>query len=120
MSAKELALTLLPLALLGLLVGTFVVVLRRRSWMPAAKLAVPDLGAPMREPRDVERPWWGNPWLWAGVSGVFVVLGIFVWPGLFGGAFLFLPFVWIRVPRRGRTMDPRGNGHAKRDGSSFR
>jgi hypothetical protein len=55
------------------------------------------------------RPWWGNPWLWLGVSALSVALGLFVWPGLFGGFFLFLPFVWIRAPRR--AGDARGNGN---------
>jgi hypothetical protein len=62
------------------------------------------------------RPWWGNPWLWVGVSAVFVVLGIFVWPGLFGGVVLFLPFVWVSRPRP-PEMDPRTNGHSRRDGA---
>lgn len=44
---------------------------------------------------DAERPWWGNPLLWLAVSVVFVVLGLFVLPHLFGGVFLFLPFVWV-------------------------
>lgn len=43
-----------------------------------------------------QRPWWGNPLLWVGVSAVFVLLGLFVAPKLFGFAFLFLPFIWIR------------------------
>jgi hypothetical protein len=44
---------------------------------------------------------------------VFVILGIFVWPGLFGGTFLFLPFIWVWRPRR-RDVDPRTNGHGSR------
>ncbi|MBI3648467.1 MAG: hypothetical protein HY240_06955, partial [Actinobacteria bacterium] len=46
---------------------------------------------------------WGNPWLWLGVCAVFVVLGLFVFPKLFGFTFLFLPFVWMG--RRGRAPD---------------
>jgi hypothetical protein len=61
------------------------------------------------------RPWWGDPWLWVGVSAVFVVLGIFVWPGLFGGVIVFLPFVWV-ARSRSSEMDPRTNGHSRRDG----
>ena len=83
-------------------------VLRRR-----AQLAEPDLATPLRDPRPTERPWWGNPWLWIGVSIGFVVLGIYVWPGLFGGTFLFLPFIWVWRPRR-RDVDPRTNGHGSR------
>jgi hypothetical protein len=82
-------------------------VLRRRA------LAEPDLATPLRDPRPPERPWWGNPWLWVLVSLASVVLGIFVWPGLFGGTFLFLPFIWLWRPRR-RDVDPRTNGHGSR------
>jgi hypothetical protein len=84
-------------------------VLRRR-----AQLAEPDLATPLRDLRPAERPWWGNPWLWLVVSAASVVLGIFVWPGLFGGMFLFLPFIWIWRPRRSREGDPRSNGHGSR------
>lgn len=51
--------------------------------------------------------------MWVGVSMAFVALGLLVWPALFGGVFLFLPFVWIRRPKPDR-MDPRTNGHSKR------
>ena len=90
-------------------------VLRRR-----AQLAEPDLATPLRDPQPLARPWWGNPWVWVGVSIAFVVLGIYVWPGLFGGTFLFLPFIWIWRPRRGREGDPRSNGRGSRvDPRSF-
>jgi hypothetical protein len=42
-----------------------------------------------------------------------VILGIFVWPGLFGGVVLFLPFAWISRPRS-PDVDPRSNGHSRR------
>jgi hypothetical protein len=84
-------------------------VLRRRS-----QLAEPDLATPLRDSQPAERPWWGNPWLWVLVSLASVALGIFVWPGLFGGTFLFLPFIWVWRPRRGRDGDPRSNGHGSR------
>lgn len=84
-------------------------VLRRR-----ARLAEPDLATPLRDSQPPGRPWWGNPWLWVLVSLASVVLGIFVWPGLFGGSFLFLPFIWVWRPRRGREGDPRSNGHGSR------
>jgi hypothetical protein len=84
-------------------------VLRRQT-----RLAEPDLATPLRDSQPPERPWWGNPWLWVLVSLASVVLGIFVWPGLFGGTFLFLPFIWVWRPRRGRDGDPRSNGHGSR------
>ena len=62
-----------------------------------------------------DRPWWANPLLWLTVCVVFVLLGVFVWPGLFGGMFLFLPFVWVWRPRRPPPVDPRTNGHARSD-----
>ena len=34
------------------------------------------------------------------MAALSVVLGIYVWPGLFGGTLLLLPFVWVRRPRR--------------------
>ena len=41
-------------------------------------------GAALRS-RSGRRLWWANPWLWLGVSVASILLGIFVWPGLFGG-----------------------------------
>jgi len=88
----------------------------------AADRLVTDLplpAPPAAPPRAPSRPWWGNPWLWVGVCLVFAVLGLVVWPGLFGGTFLLLPFIWIRRPRREAGMDPRTNGHTERDPESF-
>ncbi len=110
-----------PFTVLALLSAGIVLILRRRwridraAVRRAARLVEPDIVTPPRDPRPAARPWWGNPWLWVGVSAGFVVLGVFVWPGLFGGVFLFVPFVWVSRPRV-PTMDPRANGHAKRDG----
>jgi hypothetical protein len=44
-----------------------------------------------------------------------VVLGLLVWRPLLGGVFLFVPFVWISRPKA-PGVDPRSNGHAKREG----
>jgi hypothetical protein len=93
------------------------IVLRRRVDAPAGRIVEPDLAAPPRDAPPPGRPWWGNPWLWLVVAGAFLVLGVVVWPGLFGGTFVFLPFVWVWRPRRRRTVDPRTNGHGSRGGA---
>jgi hypothetical protein len=41
------------------------------------------------------RPLWGHPGLWLLASGAFVLLGVFVFPKLFGFTFVFLPFLWV-------------------------
>ncbi|MDP9300280.1 MAG: hypothetical protein M3P43_05210 [Actinomycetota bacterium] len=76
-------------------------------------------GSRARERSLPEQPWWGNPLFWVAVCAVSLVLGILVWPGLFGGVFIVLPFVWIWRPRREPRMDPRTNGHTSRDAGSF-
>ena len=48
-----------------------------------------------------QRPWWGNPVVWLLVGSAFAIVGLFVFPKIFGFAFLFLPFIWIgRFGRR--------------------
>jgi hypothetical protein len=42
-----------------------------------------------------DRPWWGHPGVWLLISAAFVLLGVFVFPKLFGFTFVFLPFLWI-------------------------
>ena len=96
LGSRDVALTLLPLVVGALLVSAFVLALRRHE--PSAT-----------------RAWWGNPWLWVGVSLVSLVLGLLVWPVWFGGVFVFLPFVWMGKPR-GPRVDPRGNGHSQEGG----
>lgn len=81
----------------------------------AARLVEPDIVTPPRDAPPANLPWWANPWLWVGVSAASLVLGYLVWPGFFGGAFLFVPFVWVSRTKS-PTMDPRSNGHAKREG----
>ena len=51
------------------------------------------------------RQWWGNPLVWLAVAAIFVLLGVFVAPGLFGGVFIFIPFMWIRFPRHKRRRN---------------
>jgi hypothetical protein len=110
----------LPFVALALLSIGSVALFRRRWRMDraalrrAARLVEPDIITPPRDQAQPRRPWWGNPWLWIGVSAVFVVLGVFVWRGFLGGVVLFVPFVWLSRPKP-PTVDPRSNGHAKRD-----
>ena len=61
----------------------------------------------LRAPKG--RPWWGSPMLWVGVAAVFLALGLFVAPKLFGFTFLFLPLIWMRLPRRRGSRPPGRN-----------
>lgn len=121
MDAGLLLYVVLPFLALAALSTGSVLILRRRWRMDravarrVARLVEPDIVTPPRDPRPSRRPWWGNPWLWIGVSAAFAVLGLVVWPVLFGGVFLFVPFMWVSRPRT-PSMDPRSNGHTKREG----
>ena len=98
----------------------FAVVFRQRA---AARRALPSPthAAASRTPRagTADRPWRGNPWLWVAVCTISILLGLFVWPGLFGVLVFVFPFAWIGRPRRGPRMDPRTNGHTTRDAGAF-
>jgi len=121
MDRRDLVFVVLPFVALALFSIGFVMLFRRRWRMGraamrrAARLVEPDIITPPRDRAESRRPWWGNPWIWVGVSAVSVVLGLLVWPGLLGGVFLFIPFVWLSRSKA-PTVDPRSNGHAKRDG----
>ena len=115
MDARDVVFVILPFVVAIALGLGFLLVFQQRAAIDEAvrqraRLAEPDLATPLRDPRPTPRPWWGNPWLWVAVSVAFILLGLFVWPGLFGGTFFFLPFIWIWRPRR-RDVDPRTNGH---------
>lgn len=114
----------LPLIVIVVLGGSLVFLMlqqatlrREAALRHVAETSLPP-APPSRSPAR-ERPWWGNPWLWVVVCLTFAVLGLVVWPGLFGGTFLLLPFVWIRRSRREADMDPRTNGHTERDPETF-
>lgn len=109
---------ILPFVTIAALGLGFLVVFRQRA---AARRALPPAAAPEPRPHASEhdRPWWGNPWLWVGVCAISIVLGLFVWPGLFGGVVLVVPFVWVWRPRHEPRMDPRTNGHTTRDAGAF-
>ena len=67
------------------------------------------------------RPWWGSPVVWLLVGAIFVALGLFVFPKLFGFAFLFLPFVWIgRFGRRRSWGDRDVSSHRRDDAAPHR
>jgi polyferredoxin len=105
----------LPFVTMAILTAGFVFVFRQRS---AARRAA--LGGQQIPPRpDAQaRPWWGNPLVWLAIGLVSVLLGVFVWPGLFGFTFIFIPIRWWRTPKTPR-LDPRSNGHTHRDAGSF-
>jgi hypothetical protein len=116
--------TVLPFVVVVMLTAGFAVVFLQRAAMRRSvgrRIVEADVATHPRDaPPRPARPWWGNPLLWLGVCGVFVVLGFVVWPGLFGGTFVFLPFVWVWRPRREPKLDPRTNGHSRRgDKGSF-
>jgi hypothetical protein len=106
----------LPFLTMAILTGGFVFVFRQRAAARRAALAAQP--ATTARPASPPRPWWANPLLWLGVSLVSVLLGVFVWPGLFGFTFIAVPFVWWRRPKTS-TVDPRSNGHTHRDAGSF-
>jgi hypothetical protein len=118
---RELLFVVLPLVVLALISAGFVMVFRRgwrmdrSAFRRSTRIVEPDLVTPPRDPPAPKRPWWGNPWLWVGMSTLFVILGLVLWLGFFGGVLLFVPFVWVSRPKA-PTVDPRSNGHAKRDG----
>ena len=60
-----------------------------------------------RGTRDPGRPWWGSPAVWVAGSAAFVLLGVFVFPRLFGFTILFLPFLLARSFGRRRPEDER-------------
>ena len=60
-----------------------------------------------RGTRDPERPFWGSPVVWVAGSVAFVLLGLFVFPRLFGFGVLFLPFLLARSFGRRRPDNDR-------------
>jgi hypothetical protein len=121
MDRGDLLFVVLPFVALASFSFGFVVVFRRRWRMDraamrrSARLVEPDLVTPPRDPRLQRRPWWRSPWVWVGLSVGCVLLGVVFWRGFLGGLVLFVPFVWLSRSKA-PTVDPRSNGHAKREG----
>ena len=78
--------------------------------LPAcAFVAVVALVVAFRRRRSIEpeRPWWGMPGVWIGLSMAFVLIGVLAFPRILGFTFLFFPFVVMRSIGRGRRDRPR-------------
>jgi len=104
---------IIPFVTMAVLTFGFVVVFRQRA---ASRRASPAVERVMPPPR----PWWGNPWLWIAITVVAVLLGAFVWVGLYALVLAVVPLVILHRPARGARVDPRTNGHARRDAGSFK
>jgi hypothetical protein len=113
MGSAELVYLVMPFIVAFALGFGFWLVFRQRALFrreQAARTRSESVTPPARP--AVARPWWANPWLWLSVSAAFLVLGLFVSPKLLGGVFLFIPFLWVWMPRRPRRPpDPSTNGH---------
>jgi uncharacterized membrane protein len=69
-----------------------------------AFVAVVALALALRRRRALEpdRPWWGMPGAWIGLSMLFLLVGVVAFPRILGFTFLFFPFVLMRSVGRGR------------------
>jgi len=102
---------IIPFLTMAVLTFGVVVVVRQRA--ASRQTASVERSAPTR-------PWWGSPWLWIGITVVAVLLGAFVWVGLYALVLVVVPLVVWQRPARGPAVDPRTNGHARRDAGSFK
>lgn len=105
---------ILPFVTMVALTFGFVVVFRQRA--AARRVAA----SPARLPPAAPRPWWGSPWLWVGIAAVAVLLGALVWVGLYALVLAVVPLVVLQRPARAPSVDPRTNGHARRDAGAFK
>jgi ABC-type Fe3+ transport system permease subunit len=105
---------IIPFLTMAVLTFGVVVVVRQRA---ASRRESASLE---RSTRPRPRPWWGSPWLWIGITVVAVLLGAFVWIGLYALVLVVVPLVVWQRPARGPAVDPRTNGHARRDAGSFK
>ena len=103
---------IIPFLTMAVLTFGVVVVVRQRAASRHAPASVERSARP--------RPWWGSPWMWIGITVVAVILGAFVWVGLYALVLVVVPLVIWQRPTRGPAVDPRTNGHARRDAGSFK
>lgn len=105
---------ILPFVTMAVLTFGFAVIFRQRA---AARRAAASRDRPAPTP---SRPWWGSPWLWVGIAAVAVLLGAFVWVGLYALVLVVIPLVVLQRPARAPRVDPRTNGHGRRDAGAFK
>ena len=103
---------IIPFLTMAVLTFGVVVVVRQRAASRNASASVERSARP--------RPWWGSPWLWIGITVLAVFLGAFVWIGLYALVLVVVPLVVWQRPARGPAVDPRTNGHSRRDAGSFK
>jgi hypothetical protein len=84
-------------------VGTLALILVPAAIFVAVVAAV--VASRDRGIRDPARPWYSSPVAWVAGSLAFVLLGVFVFPRLFGFTILFLPFLLARSFGRRRPED---------------
>jgi hypothetical protein len=102
---------IIPFVTMAVLTFGVIVVVRQRAASRRTAASVE---------RSAPRPWWGSPWLWIVITVVAVFLGAFVWVGLYALVLAVVPLVVWQRPSRGAAVDPRTNGHARRDAGSFK
>ncbi len=105
---------IIPFVTMAVLSFGVVVVVRQRAASRRTSAST-ERSTPTRH-----RPWWGSPWLWVAITVAAVVLGAFVWVGLYALVLVVVPLVVWQRPARSSAVDPRTNGHAHRDAGSFK
>ena len=79
-------------ALIAVVITALAVVVGAAVFGRSASRGVPTSGA--------ARPWWGALGPWAAASVAFLLLGVYVFPRLFGFVVLLLPLIWMRRGNR--------------------